>query len=161
MPPGSGSAAPLSLLDRLLDPKGRSHRLASAGTVQQLKASLRRDVEALLNARRPWWSIPAQYSALRSSTLSYGMADFAGGIINDSAEQERLRAEIEATITRFEPRLATVEVELLTEPSPLEGMLAFRIRAFLLVDPVVEPIAFDTVLDTATSDVDLHECEES
>lgn len=91
--------------------------------------------------------------------LSYGLSDFAGGVTTDPAQRERLRVEIERVITRFEPRLAHVEVEFVGAPSQLDAVLAFRISALLLVDPVSEPIAFDTTVDTTTSDVNLRALE--
>jgi type VI secretion system protein ImpF len=148
------AAAPL--LDRLMDAQpeqARDRPLAPASTVAELRNAVRRDVEALLNARRPWRSVPDRFAALRVSPLGYGIPDFTAGAFNDKLQQESLRAEIETTIRRFEPRLAHVQVELTDEPSPLTATLTLRISALLRVDPEPEHVVFDTMLDTTTADV--------
>ena len=152
---GSADRAPSSLLDRLLDGGPRPDPTAATDGARLLRRALRRDIEALLNTRKPWRSIPARFTALKTSVLSYGLSDFAGGTANGPNHQERLRAEIEDAIRRFEPRLTNVEVELVAQPSPLEAVLSFRINALLPIDPVPEPVSFDTTVDTTTSDVDI------
>jgi type VI secretion system protein ImpF len=149
--------APASLLDRLLDPPPRTgHATASAGEViRAAEAALRRDIESLLNARKPWRSVPAEFAALAISSLTYGLADFTGGAVADRDGQERLRREIETAITRFEPRLTGVEVEIVETPSALKSQITFRVTGLLLLEPVSEPISFDTVADTVTSDITL------
>ena len=154
---GRRYSAPVSVLDRLLvgDTPVDKARMMPGGSLRRLRAALLRDLEALLNARKPWRSMPARLSFLRTSALSYGLADFAGGTVKDAMERTRLCAEIADAITRFEPRLTAVEVELAETPSSLEAVLSFRIKAVLLIDPVPEPVVFDTMLDTATSDIHL------
>src|SRR5918994_1889326 len=70
-----------SVLDRLLDddpgvsaepPRNRSQLL------RDLKLSVRRDVENLLNARRRNVALPPGLPELARSLLSYGVADFSG-----------------------------------------------------------------------------------
>jgi type VI secretion system protein ImpF len=156
------AAAPL--LDRLMDahPERASDRvLPPASTVAELRNSVRRDVEALLNARRPWRSVPDRFAALRVSPLGYGIPDFTAGAFNDKAQQDSLRAEIETTIRRFEPRLAHVQVELTEPPSPLTATLTLRISALLRVEPDPEHVVFDTMVDTTTADVVLRPLGES
>lgn len=153
-----------SLLDRLMDakPEQTSDRPRSAGeTVSELRNAVRRDVEALLNARRPWRSIPNRYPVLRLSPLGYGIADFTGGAFNDRKQQERLREEIETAIRRFEPRLSRIQVQLFEDPTPLKATLALRIDALLQMDPAPESISFDTMVDTTTSGVVLQPLQET
>ena len=63
-------------------------------------------------------------------------------------------------IARFEPRLTSVEVEIVQTPTALKSLLAFRVSGLLLVDPISEPVSFDTVADTVTSDITLRAREE-
>lgn len=154
--PRNATRAAAPLLDRLLDahPEHQADRVATqAATVAALRNAVRRDVEALLNARRPWRSVPDRFAMLRVSPLGYGIPDFTAGGFNDRAQQEALRAEIETTIRRFEPRLAQVQVELTDAPSPLSATLTLRISALLRVEPEPEQVVFDTMLDTTTADV--------
>jgi type VI secretion system protein ImpF len=145
-----------SVLDRLLDAhpdQARDRPLSAAETVAQLRAAVHRDVEYLLNARRPWRSLT--WPALRTSPLGYGISDFTAGAFNDRREREVLRAEIEEAIHRFEPRLAQVQVQVAEDISPLRATLMLRINALLLVDPLPEAISFDTLIDTTTADITL------
>jgi type VI secretion system protein ImpF len=153
-----------SLLDRLTDanPERTSDRpRAASETVRELRNAVRRDVEALLNARRPWRSVPDRYPVLRLSPLGYGIADFTAGAFNDRKQQEKLREEIETAMRRFEPRLSGVHVLLFEDPAPLKATLALRIDALLQMDPAPEPISFDTMVDTTTANVVLRPPQET
>ena len=57
---------------------------------------MRRDLEALLNARRRWRSWPAGYRELEISPVGYGISDFAAGAFNDPEQREQLRAVTDA-----------------------------------------------------------------
>ena len=122
-----------------------------------LRRAVQRDVEALLNARRPWQSTPAALGELLLSPLGYGMPDFTAGSFNDNQQREVVRAEIESTVRRFEPRLDQVHVRLTDDGSLLRGTLHLRIDAVLRMQPVSEPIAFDTAFDTATASMTLNQ----
>lgn len=159
---GREARAGASLLDRLLDPhpdQVRDRVQSAAETVARLRASVHRDVEYLLNARRPWRS--AAWPELRTSPLGYGISDFTAGAFNDQREREVLRAEIEEAIRRFEPRLAQVRVQVAEDRSALHATLTLRIDALLLMEPVPEAISFDTLIDTTTADVTLRPVQEA
>ena len=150
--------ARLPLLDRLMDPepdRAADAPLSAAESVERLRRSVHRDLEALLNARRPWRSVPDSTPALRLSPLGYGIPDFTAGAFNDRRQRDALRAEVEETIRRFEPRLTQVQVQLADDGDLLRSTLRLRIDALLRVDPAPEPIVFDTVVDTTTADVTL------
>jgi type VI secretion system protein ImpF len=153
--PGSARAA-ASVLDRLLDgqpEKPTDRKLSASATVAELRRAVRRDVEALLNARRPWHSVPDRFATLRTSPLGYGIADFTAGAFDDEQQQEALRIEIETAIRRFEPRLARVQVELANPPSPFSATLTLRVSALLQMQPESEQVDFDTIIDRTTADV--------
>jgi type VI secretion system protein ImpF len=143
-----------SVLDRLFDAhpdQMRDRPESPSETVANLRAAVRRDVENLLNARRPWRSPTS--TALQISPMGFGISDLTAGAFNDVREREALRQEIEEVIQRFEPRLAQVQVYLAEEISPLRAILTLRINALLLIDPLPESISFDTLVDTTTADV--------
>ena len=148
--------AQLPLLDRLIDDApdvAHDPPLAAAAAVAMLRRSVRRDIEALLNARRRWRSWSPGYTELAESPVGYGISDFAAGAFNDPAQRDRLRFQIEQTIRRFEPRLAQVHVVLLDADNTLDATLRLRIEGMLRVEPAPEPIAFDTLVDAATAEV--------
>ena len=153
----------MSLLDRLLDERPDQQRdapIAAAEAVGRLRRAVHRDLEALLNARRPWRSVPTALRALRTSPVTFGLPDFTAGAYNDRRQREVLRAEIETTLRRFEPRLDEIRVHLTEDNSPLRATLMLRIEAVLLMDPVSEPITFDTTIDVTTADVVLQPLRE-
>jgi type VI secretion system protein ImpF len=148
--------AQLPLLDRLIDDAPDVERdtpISAAEAVAILRRSVRRDIEALLNARRRWRSWPDGYTELAVSPIGYGISDFAAGAFNDPAQRDRLRFQIETMIRRFEPRLAQVRVVLLDTDNTLDAILRLRIEALLRTEPAPEPIAFDTLVDAATAEV--------
>ena len=154
------SAVQLSILDRLLDsaPDGPRDASPSALAVRErLLSAVQRDMEQLLNARRPWQSTPSSLRELRLSPLGFGMPDFTVGSFNDRHQREVVRAEVEDTVRRFEPRLQQVQVRLIGDTSLLRGTLQLRIDAVLRVEPVFEPIAFDTTIDAATASTTLRQ----
>jgi len=143
----------LPLLDRLYDEapeRAQDQPRGAADAMEALRRSVRRDLEMLLNAKRPWRLPPEALTELEVSPLSFGIPDCAGARFADKRERERLRQEIEQTLRRFEPRFAHVAVRLLDPANPLEPTLRLHIDALLHADPAPEPVAFDTVVDSAS-----------
>lgn len=144
------------LLDRLIDDapdQERDSALSAADSMVALRVSVRRDLEALLNARRRWRSVPAHMTQLATSPLSYGIPDFASGAFNDARRREELRLEIEDTIRRFEPRFLSVRVQIADTKERLETTLRLRIEAVMHAEPAPETVTFDTLVDPTTDDI--------
>jgi type VI secretion system protein ImpF len=150
-----------SVLDRLLDhePEITSEPVQSrAHGLRQMKQSVRRDLEWLLNARQ---SSPVNSNAehldtnatsssavaheLQSSLIFYGLPDFSSASTLSVSDQRRISRAIETAVAKFEPRLTDVTVTLLPMRE-IERALRFRIDARLRVEPAPEPVTFDTVL---------------
>jgi type VI secretion system protein ImpF len=146
------SSLQLSLLDRILD-EGTAR--PSVACVRQ---SVRRDLESLLNTRRSWLPFPVNCTELDKSVLGYGLPDFT--VMELSAEEGRhwLCKEVERIIVRFEPRLARVSVVMKDVDTPLDRLLRLRIDAVLMVDPIPQPVAFDSELEPVSLAVTLREC---
>jgi len=152
--------AQLPLLDRLMDDapdQERDRVLSNAEVLNALRASVRRDLASLLNARRRWRSWPTGLKELAASPVGYGLPDFAAGAFGEATRREALRREVEDTIRRFEPRFISLKVHLVATDEVNSGTLRLRIEALLDADPAPEPIGFDTVLDTARDDVVVRE----
>jgi type VI secretion system protein ImpF len=148
--------AQLPLLDRLIDEAPEAANDPSLGPGEAttvLRDSVRRDIEALLNARRRWRTWQPSLKELALSPLNYGIPDCAGAEFHGAAQRELLRREIEDTLRRFEPRFRTVRVILTTPDQGKEATLRLRIDALLHAEPAPEPIVFDTTVDPATADV--------
>ncbi len=138
----------LSVLDRLIDyePEVTREAPASRGkSLRQLKQSVRRDLELLLNTRQVVGGIPPDLKELSNSLAAYGLPDYSSASVRSASDQHRMRRSLVSLINIFEPRLRDVTVTL--EPArETERALRFRIDANLLVDPAPEPVVFDTVL---------------
>jgi len=148
--------AQLPLLDRLIDDAPDQERdppMSSTEALAVVRRSVRRDLEALLNARRRWRSWPDALTELAVSPLGFGIPDFTSGSFNESSRREKLRADIEATIRRFEPRFVSVKVSLIENENKLEATLRLRIEALLHAEPAPDPVTFDTLVDATTADV--------
>ncbi len=65
--------------------------------------------------------------------------------MKSAGDQDELSMALETALKRFEPRLEDVMVTV-ANASVLERAYRFRIEARLRVDPVPEPISFDTTL---------------
>jgi type VI secretion system protein ImpF len=148
-----------SVLDRLLDhePEITSEPVPSrAQSLRQMKQSVRRDLEWLLNARQSSSIAGSAAQAddanraaiaheLQSSLICYGLPDFSSASTLSVSDQRRISRAIEQAVAKFEPRLSDVVVTLLPMRE-IERALRFRIDARLRVEPAPEPVTFDTVL---------------
>lgn len=144
------------LLDRLIDDapdRERDGAISAADSLMALRNAVRRDLEALLNARRRWRSWPARMRELATSPIGYGIPDFASGALGEQGRREELRREVEDTIRHFEPRFLSVRVALIDPKDRLETVLRLRIEAVLHAEPAPEAVTFDTLVDPVTDDV--------
>jgi type VI secretion system protein ImpF len=138
----------VSLLDRLtdLEPKVPGEPpWTRAQSLRQLKASLRRDLEALFNTRRTPIEPPASARELPRSVYGYGLPDITGMAVDSSEDRHRLARLMEAAVSAFEPRLANVSVAALPNQGPVR-VLRFRIEGTLRIEPAPERVFFDTAL---------------
>lgn len=143
----------ISVLDRLIDyePEVSREPVASRSrSLRQLKQAVRRDLEWLLNTREYIAEIPPDLKEVQHSLAVYGLPDFTSTSTRDPNNQERLRRAIEEEIVLFEPRLEAVNVTLV-QGTDKERAMHFRIDGQLRVDPVSEPVTFDTVFDTGST----------
>jgi type VI secretion system protein ImpF len=138
-----------SILDRLIDLEPGVSRETVQNRLsdyRQLMASVRRDLENLLNTKNFVSSLAAEYSELQNSLFVYGLPDFTAENSRSASVMDHLREEVEKAIRKFEPRLTNVIVT--DEPSAQgESSMGFRVRGLLMVDPMPEPVTFDTQCD--------------
>ncbi len=157
-PPDSASAVTLSTLDRLIDqdPEVSTEvALTRSQSVRQLKESLRRDLEWLLNTRRIAVPPDESLKELNRSVYVYGLPDFTAYSLNNAKDQTKLVRFLHSTVKIFEPRLANVRILPLEEGIPGSRTLRFRIEGLLLMDPAPEQISFDTVLELTSGEYEV------
>ena len=149
-------AVPLSapsILDRLLDDapdlSADPPRTRQAQT-RDVLASLRRDMEALLNTRCCTTTPPAELAQLRRSLLCYGMSDFIGANMA-SLESRRMFANgVEIALHTYEPRLKGVSVAVLDPRESAERVLRLRIEATIVLEDSPVPVLFTSSVSPTT-----------
>jgi len=139
-----------SIIDRLGAPTGTGGRVALEGqSAAELKRSVARDLEWLLNTR-VWtpWNLDALEEASRS-ILNYGIPELSGFSWASADDARSIKSLIETAIRTFEPRLLprSIKTEVLPAQDVADFTLRIRIEAILHVDPISEPVVFDTGLD--------------
>lgn len=150
--PGEIAVVP-SLLDRLLDDTpevSREPPQLHLQSVRELKNSVARDLEALLNTRQEAiLDITNGFQQAGRSLLNYGLPDLLACNFRDPQARSRICRILEQTLEQFEPRLKQIRV-MLEAPHEHERALRFRVDAMLEVKPAREPIVFDAVLQLST-----------
>jgi type VI secretion system protein ImpF len=139
----------LSLMDRLVDlePERKLEpALSRAQSVRELKASLRRNLEWLLNSRRMIEESPASLKEVARSLYNYGLPDVSSLYLRSAKDQAFLLESIKTAIDIFEPRLMNVKVRLEAATDD-RRVLRFAIEGLLRMDPAPEQVLFDTVLE--------------
>ncbi|MBS4076090.1 type VI secretion system baseplate subunit TssE [Ameyamaea chiangmaiensis] len=149
----------LSVLDRLLDdaPEQSIDPPASeARTLSSLSSAIRRDLEGLLNAPRPWIVPRPHQDALSRSLLTYGLRDVTARVLSNQDERARIRDDVESTIRRFDPRLAEIRVTLLPDDAPLSTRIRLHIEGFILIDPEPEFVRYSTAIVPPGQRISVH-----
>jgi len=135
-----------SILDRLL---GGDGDLDSYG-LDEMYASVRRDLEDLLNTHAPPIEPPEDCVLLRRSVAAYGLPDLASLLVVSERDGIALSRVLEDILGRFEPRLKDVRVIREVEPDDAKLFrMRFQIEARLAVEPYPN-VAFQTVLEIAS-----------
>jgi type VI secretion system protein ImpF len=144
----------LSVLDRLQDEPGAGGMVSWSESVHQLKLSILRDMEWLLNTRRIFEKAPALYAEVQRSVYHYGIPDVSSMSQNPETISVHLVRHLEEAIQLFEPRLMSVRVI----PTAAEGRaVRYTVEALLRMDPNPERIVFDTVLEPGRGEFQISE----
>lgn len=145
-------AAPprLPLFDRLLQGDSIETDRNVDNAMRELRESVRRDLEILLNTR-PAIPLPIEgLEELATSVLSFGLPELHSQNLTTASQQEAFRRQLETVLRHFEPRFRDLAVELVDADNTLDRTLRFRMRAVLQVDTATEAVVYDTVVDPAT-----------
>ena len=88
-------------------------RYSQAQNFDQLRASIARDLEGLLNTRVGWPDdMFTAFPESCNSIVNYGLRDFAGMCLTSSEDRALICGCVAEVIARFEPRLTGVEVSV-------------------------------------------------
>jgi type VI secretion system lysozyme-like protein len=121
---------------------------------EQLKASVRRELERLLNTR---CSLPLHgFGEVERSVVNYGIPDFSSLSAQNADDHALIASIVGQTITAFEPRLRQVRVEV----QPIEDeerSLWLTIDAVMEIDLFNEPVSFPVLLNSKSGDAEVHD----
>lgn len=151
-----------SILDRLidLDPSvSVDTEKSRVQYIRELRLSVKRDLENLMNTRFRMSSPPEEFISLDKSLLNYGLPDLATVNIADIARKRAFVKFLEKTLLTYEPRFKTVKVIHMDNKNPGDRTLRFRIDAVLYADPAPEVIIFDSILDPVFRTVKVEESQ--
>ena len=113
-----------SVLDRLIDrePASRSEAaLTRAQSVRQLKVSLRRDLEWLLNSRRTPDAVGSEFQELEQSLYNFGLPDVTSLSWDSARDRGRLARMIEQVLDMVTPYYKHVVESLAQEGHEATG----------------------------------------
>jgi type VI secretion system protein ImpF len=135
--------APTLLFERLidLDPKGPADpRSLRVLTTEDLRASIGRELERLLDTRRPV-SLETAIGQEQVTVRDYGIADWSSLSAQRTQDRQTLATVIRRAILAFEPRLKqpTVTVaQVVGQP----GTLRVNISGTMVYGSIMEPVSF-------------------
>lgn len=141
-----------SIWDRMIAPPPAASAQSDTThlTLDQLKHSIARDLEALLNTRI---AIPdgmlAGHPYCVNSIINFGLADFAQRCLTDSVDRKEICDRLQATIARHEPRLSNVRTQLVTEAGAI-NRLSFVISGQLRDIAAGDRMWFDLMLEPSS-----------
>ena len=121
-----------SLLDRLVDQEPEQSiepPESDEKALARYKVSLRRDLESLLNAKRPDLAAFERYPELDSTIIGYGVHDISTDDFSTQGGRDRARRMIAQVIRNHESRLTEVEVDV--DNGPTSTGMRLRITAVL------------------------------
>ena len=136
-----------SLIDRLIDddPEGSAdvHETEEAA-VARYKVALRRDLESLLNTKRPWLPVTDRYPGMDRTIVGYGIPDLSTEDMSVAAVRERVRRTIAQVIREHEPRLSGIDIEM--DEGPTSKGMRLRISAVLNIMQAEETVVYEAAV---------------
>ncbi len=147
-----------SILDRLIDLDPKSHVDSEQNQYQQirdLRESVKRDLESLLNTRYRIISTPEDLPQLENCILNYGLPDLATVNTTDIEKRKAFIRDLENLLRTYEPRFKSVSVTYQENDGNGDRTLRFRIDAILYADPAPEVVVFDSILEPVSRSVNI------
>jgi len=139
-----------SVLDRIIDPSSLGTPARPGFSVEDLVASVRRDVEDLLNTRQNQDRTIDEFPLLAGSVYRFGMPEMVSMRASSPEDRQKIGRVLEKIIGQYEPRLSNIKAVLVGDTNDTKhGTVNFRIEGRLRLDPAPE-VVFETLLEFAT-----------
>lgn len=149
-----------SILDRLFDDEPQNqteHKLEHHQVLKQLRNSIRRDLEHLLNTRFHVVQPSSEFIEIEQSIFNYGLPDLATVNIMNVDRRKQFISQLENTLKHYEPRFKSVKVSFIENTDSIDRTLRFRIDTIIYADPLPEVVVYDSILDSVTRSVSVKE----
>lgn len=141
------------IFDKLFDDasEGLSPSVLRQMSIEEMKAVVARDLEALLNTRIMLDDEQLKaFPECERSVATYGLNDFAGLSLVSHYDRVYICKSLQNAIARHETRLRQVAVQLVGADKASNSALCFGISALLILPNMQEPVSFDAMLHPGT-----------
>jgi type VI secretion system protein ImpF len=140
-----------SVLDRLIDDEDQPQ--AQSMGMAELRCTVRRDLEMLLNTRRRCLRWDETLDQLDGSVFGYGLPDLLALDLADPGDREEFMNKVADIIRKSDARFREIRTTMLQNTDEMDRTLRFRIEAVVKVSPAEEQILFDSVVDPASKNI--------
>lgn len=123
-------------------------------SMDRYRDALRRDLEWMLNTRKPVMPILEEFPATAASVLNYGFPDLQSFENAQGRDKDAVSVALEKCIRTFEPRIEQPRV-FLTRSDTLARSLKFHIEGKIRFDDTKEDVKFDTVLELISGEYEV------
>ncbi|MCL6269334.1 type VI secretion system baseplate subunit TssE [Sansalvadorimonas sp. 2012CJ34-2] len=125
--------------------------------LKQLRESVRRDLEHMMNTRYRCVSPPDELGQVRKGIPNYGLPDLSTINLNSSEALNKFCRQVADAVRHYEPRIKSIKVESAQSIDPEDPTIRFRMEAVLHANPSQELLIFDSALDPVTQTIDILE----
>lgn len=149
-----------SILDQLFDDEPElavDNEKSRQRKLKELRDSVRRDLESLLNSRCRILSPAEEFEEINASLLNYGLPDLATINMLDVVKKKEFTRNVENIIRTYEPRFKSVKVSHMDNTNKSDRTVRFRIDAVMYADPAPEIVVFDSILEPVLRTVTVEE----
>jgi type VI secretion system protein ImpF len=123
-------------------------------SIDKYRDALRRDLEWMLNTRKPVMPILEEFPEVAKSVFNYGFPDLQNFDRSQGNDKDAVSASLEKCIRTFEPRIHQPRVYL-TRSDTLARSLRFHIEGQIRYEDTKEDIKFDTVLELISGEYEV------
>ena len=123
-------------------------------SIERFRDALRRDLEWMLNTRRPVLPILEEFPETAASVFNFGFPDLQNFDNSQGNDKDAVCTALEKCIRTFEPRIEQPRV-FLVRSDTLARSLRFHIEGQIRYDDAKEDVKFDTVLELISGEYEV------
>jgi type VI secretion system protein ImpF len=123
-------------------------------SIERYRDALRRDLEWMLNTRKPVLPILEEFPETAASVFNYGFPDLQNFDNSMGNDKDAVSVALEKCIRVFEPRIEQPRV-FLVRSDTLARSLKFHIEGQVRYDDTKEDVKFDTVLELISGEYEV------